>query len=30
MNLGAADQRFTRVGLKGDFGDAAWGMGDDL
>jgi hypothetical protein len=28
MNLGAADQRFTRVGLKGDFGDAAWGMGE--
>ena len=26
--LGAADQRFTRVGLKGDFGDAAWGMGE--
>ena len=28
MNLGAADQRFTRVGLRGDFGDAAWGMGE--
>lgn len=28
MNLGAADQRFTRVGLKGDFGDVAWGMGE--
>jgi len=26
--LGAADQRFTRVGLRGDFGDAAWGMGE--
>ena len=30
MNLGAADQRFTRVGLKGDFGDVAWGMGEML
>jgi hypothetical protein len=26
--MGSADQRFTRIGLKGDFGDAAWGMGE--
>jgi len=25
-----AVQRFTRVGLKGDFGDVAWGMGEML
>jgi len=26
--MGSADQRFTRIGLRGDFGDAAWGMGE--